>query len=66
MRHQSPESVEQTTGRVSPTAPRSESVSAAVWDYLDSLPDLTEELHQAEADIAAGKGTPYKELTVGR
>jgi hypothetical protein len=53
-------------GRVSPTAPRTMSVSAAVWDYLDSLPQLTEELHQAEADILAGKGTPYKELTVGR
>ena len=52
--------------RVSPTAPRSESVSAAVWDYLDSLPNLTEELHQAEADIQAGKGTPFRELSRGR
>lgn len=44
--------------RVSPTT--------IVWMYLDSLPNLTEELHQAEADILAGKGTPYRELRSDR
>ena len=52
----------QERNRVSPTAPTSHSLSSMIWMYLDSLPNLTEELHQAELDILAGNGTPYEEL----
>ena len=36
-------------GRVSPTAPESASLSAAVWNYLESIPGFNEELRQSEA-----------------
>lgn len=46
--------------RVSQTAPGSESLSAAVWGYLESQPGFTAGLREAEADLAAGRGTRYE------
>lgn len=51
---------EGTGGRVSQTAPESESVSAAVWMYLESIPGFDEDLRQAEEDLAAGRGVELK------
>src|SRR5688500_9566279 len=49
-------------GRVSPTAPESQSVSAIVWRGMESTPGFNEELRQARADLEAGKGTPFREV----
>lgn len=46
--------------RVSQTAPESESVSAAVWRYLESIPGFNEDLRTAEEDLAAGRGVELK------
>lgn len=50
------------TGRVSPTAPGSKSLSAAVWSWLEHVPGLSGRITKAEADIKAGKGTPWKDV----
>lgn len=50
------------SGRVSPTAPKSKSVSTMVWRGLESLPGFNRELRQAEKDLADGKGTPFREV----
>lgn len=47
-------------GRVSPTAPKSKSLSAAVWESLESIPGYTADLRAAEADLAAGRGVRYE------
>jgi hypothetical protein len=49
-----------SSGRVSPTAPESKSLSGAVWGYLESIPGFNEDLRQAEADLAAGRGVPFE------
>jgi len=46
--------------RVSQTAPESESVSAAVWNYLESIPGFNEGLRKAEQDLAADRGVEFK------
>jgi hypothetical protein len=43
-----------------------EAVSAAVWAWLEAQPGFNEEIAQAEADLAAGKGTPYAALSAER
>jgi hypothetical protein len=48
------------TGRVSQTAPESRSVSAGVWDSLESIPGFNEDLRVAEADLEAGRGARYE------
>jgi hypothetical protein len=47
--------------RVSPTAPESQSLSAAVWGYLESIPGFTDDLREAEADLEAGRGVPFRD-----
>ena len=46
--------------RVSQMAPESRSVSAGVWDSLESIPGFTEDLRAAEADLEAGRGVRYE------
>ena len=50
----------QGTGRVSQTAPESRSVSAGVWDSLESIPGFNEDLRAAETDLEAGHGVRYE------
>lgn len=52
--------------RVSPTAPKSHSVSEAVWGYLESIPGLSERIQQADSDIDAGRGKRFAERRRGR
>ena len=33
-----------------------------VWRGLESVPGFNKELRQAEKDLKAGKGTPFKEI----
>jgi hypothetical protein len=47
--------------RLSPTAPETRSLSHAVWGFLESQPGFNEDLRQAEADLAAGRGVPFKD-----
>lgn len=49
------------SGRVSPTAPESQSLSAAVWSYLEDIPGFTEGLREAEVDLEAGRGIPFRD-----
>ena len=49
------------TGRVSPTAPRSHSVSAAVWDHLASQPDFRRDMDRGIAQADSGKVVPFKD-----
>ena len=51
------------SGRVSPTAPESKSLSHAVWAHLESIPGFNERLRQAERDIEAGKGVAFEDET---
>lgn len=53
-------------GRVSPTAPASESLSGAVWSHLESIPGFNEGMKRAQADFADGKGTKLKDTGSGR
>lgn len=50
------------TGRVSPTAPESKSLSAAVWSWLEHVPGMSARITKAEADMKAGEGTPWKDV----
>ncbi len=53
--------VERTAdSRVSQTAPESQSLSGAVWGYLESQPGFAAGLRQAEQDLEAGRGTSYE------
>lgn len=52
--------VEGTRARISQTAPESASVSAAVWNYLESIPGFNEGLRKAEQDLAADHGVEFK------
>jgi hypothetical protein len=56
----SPSPKSHRSGRVSPMAPESQSLSAAIWNYLESLPGFNEDLRQAERDLEAGRGTRYE------
>jgi hypothetical protein len=49
-------------GRVSPTAPESKSQSAMVWRGLEATPGFSDELRRAQADLKAGRGTPFREI----
>jgi len=49
------------TGRVSPTAPRSQSVSAAVWDHLLAQPGFRRDMDHAIAQADSGKVVPFKD-----
>lgn len=49
------------TGRVSPTAPRSKSVSAAVWDHLVAEPGFKREMDRGIAQADAGRVVPLKD-----
>lgn len=51
-----------TNGRVSPTAPETKSASAVVWRGLESIAGFSEELEQADSDLKAGKGVPFREV----
>lgn len=46
--------------RVSQTAPESHSLSAAVWDYLESIPGFNEHIAEAERDLDEGRGIRYE------
>jgi hypothetical protein len=46
--------------RVSPTAPRSESLSSAVWDYMESTPGFNERVDAGKASLDAGKRVPFE------
>jgi hypothetical protein len=48
------------SGRVSPTAPRSKSLSAAVWDYLESTPGFNERLDQGKASLDSGQRVQFE------
>lgn len=50
-----------TPVRVSPTAPESHSLSAAVWAHLEGIPGFNEGLREAEADLEAGRGIPFRD-----
>jgi len=43
-------------------AKESPSISRAVWAYVDELPGAVEKIKRGEAQIAAGKRAPLKEL----
>ena len=50
----------EASGRVSPTAPRSKSCSAAVWDYLESTPGFNERVDAGKASLDAGQRIPFE------
>jgi hypothetical protein len=50
------------SARVSQTAPETKSTSAMVWRGLEASPGFSEELRQAEKDLKAGKGVPFREI----
>jgi len=49
-------------GRVSPTAPKEKSVSAGVWEALESQPGFSESIRAGEAQIAAGQSVRLSEM----
>jgi hypothetical protein len=49
------------SGRVSPTAPRSKSLSAAVWDYMESTPGFNERVDAGKASLDAGRRIPFED-----
>ena len=49
-------------GRVSPIAPESASLSAAVWNYLESSPGFNEGLRQSEAELEGGGGVWFEDV----
>lgn len=53
--------VEDRPGRVSPTAPESQSLSAAVWKHLESQQGFNEAMEEGIAQIASGDSTTLKE-----
>jgi hypothetical protein len=58
-------SVEES-GRVSPTAPESKSLSAAVWRFLEEQPGFNRAMEEGTAQIKAGKSVTLKQLRRGR
>lgn len=61
-----PERPDAESARVSQTAPDSQSVSHAVWGYLDHIPGLSSRLKRAQKDIEQGKGIKAKEYRAHR
>ena len=51
-----------TAGRVSPTAPESQSASVNVWRMLESQPGFNERLERGKAQLAAGESVPFREV----
>jgi hypothetical protein len=49
-------------GRVSPTAPKSKSVSAGVWEALESQPGFSDSIRTGEAQIAKGESVRLSEV----
>lgn len=49
-------------GRVSPTAPRERSLSAAIWDHLESQPAFNDAIREGERQIAAGQSVKFAEV----
>jgi hypothetical protein len=45
--------------RVSPTAPESSSLSAAIWRHLEEQPGFNDQLREAEAELSSGGGVLY-------
>ncbi len=52
--------------RVSPTAPKSASLSHSIWGYLESIPGLSKRVKKAERDIEAGRGISSKKYRANR
>lgn len=48
--------------RVSPTAPESKSLSAAVWEYLEAQPGFNDAIREGEAQIRDGRATRLSEV----
>jgi hypothetical protein len=46
--------------RVRQTAPKSKSISAGVWEALESIPGFNEDLRAAEQELADGRGVRYE------
>ncbi len=46
--------------RVSQNAPRSKSVSDAVWNYIDTIPGAVERIERGEQQLAQGKKTSLR------
>jgi hypothetical protein len=49
-----------TGSPVSQAAPEPKLSSAAVWGYLESIPNFNEDLRAAESDLEAGRGMRYE------
>jgi len=49
------------SGRLSLTAPRSKSLSAAVWDYMESTPGFSEGVDAGRASLDAGRRIPFED-----
>jgi hypothetical protein len=59
------ENVEES-GRVSPTAPESKSLSAAVWRFLEKHPGFNRAMEEGTAQIKAGKSVTLRQFRRGR
>jgi hypothetical protein len=57
-----PRGVRAESRRVSPTAPESKSISAAVWEALESQPGFSEAIDRGAREIAEGRSVPYREV----
>lgn len=65
-RERKPRESAEETGRVSPTAPESKSLSAAVWRFLEEQPGFNRAMEEGTSQIAAGKSVPLRKLRRGR
>lgn len=54
------------TGRVSPTAPESKSLSAGVWSQLEAQPGFNEAVREGERQIADGRSVRFREIRRSR
>lgn len=57
-----PEADRGVSVRVSPTAPESKSLSAAIWEHLEAQPGFNEAMERGKRQIAEGQSVPFKEV----
>lgn len=52
--------------RVSPTAPRSQSLSGAIWEHLEAQPGFNDAIRDGERQIRDGRSVKFSEVRRSR
>lgn len=66
MSHTTPDADRDGGQRVSPTAPRPKSLSAAIWDHLEREPGFNEAIAEGQRQIAEGRSVKFREIRRSR